>query len=1480
LIVPSLELAQSIGRCAANFTDQPPVMIHCTCPHCRTPYDLEDELAGQKLRCATCSKAFLWSVPLKKSVPVGETPAPSQSGGGFGTFLLSVAVLGGIGFAGFKYLPWQGLLDGVGKKAGVVAKHKVPSGPPAERAANYEEALVRAKQTGKDIVVLQRGSDWNPLGESLYREVWLTDDFAHELGDKFILVAVDNPEVVGGRAVYGQCTAVKCGITGLSDIQIGSAAPLNLAKLTDAAAPMPPSEVTAVTSEGGATFTRRADGAWVASGANPGQDTLKVTLKVAQGGNVLRLDFPTDPSLPGEGPGRASNGNFAICEVESPQKFVAAWGSATEGRWGAWQAIDGIADKPDNLWNPSAHLHQRRTLLLAMGSKLPAGSEFTFTINSRSQWGQHVPGCLRAAVVPDETLASDIAAVSKAQLEQAKNEKFSWWDRTFCPRIALMDSKGRAVACENKPRLGLTAETMSNRVKQLREVREKRDALWARAENAQGPEKAELLRKSLDLLGFANWQGNEDCYKFVHEQIRAADPKDESGAVRWLGFSNDVKGGIPWTEPNWAKALDKKDLADADYQEALARIDKELKDPRNRVLDHERIQRMMIAKFHVYKRWPKHEDQMFEVQREIAAFDPDTFWGIGATGFIAMHKRSPIPMLTYGWAPGQMKPGVNTWNMTDTPYFFDHAGSYKFRLSHAGGKDVVKVKRIALLDGAKVLAEARPEADLGPAQKSLEVNLDFKDWHADHKVVLRAEIEAREGQTDNSGNFGIEPELLGPTGAGRVEQLDISALYDKLGATLTAEAAQGAAGIEKVLMDSTLQASLARYELIRTCSVSKVADIAGRPGGVAFLRQLFADRAWMESLLASDPADLPQSLENLFLLSQYTTDLGESLPQRVATALAMVWGKGNQYRLVDRYRDVLRAWHEGLLHASFEKLTVREMRWAVPTYGSAKDYQFLLDERQTTIGGYLGACWAIAYIDPNVYGDSVQGWAYIAPWTHYYGTGTGNRPFPAHRLVGGVCGTLSGYGSAVTQVHGVPSTTVGQPGHCAYVVRVGNDWPIGNCVSGPEVTGFTAPGWDGTGYGTAARLYEPVQADREAFMRAERITWLGRLKAANWQAAYELAIAAQPTNYTVWLEYIKAMEAAKDVTAQTWLDVGHRAARALAVCNEAGWALTMRCFDKALPGMTPTQRMEELLNINRDLRQDKWTRPLAYQINNVLNWQADRIGDPALAVAYFGKLLFTHYSQNPNNNWIFGNVLAWGANRFAGNPATAPLYIKELAAFFRSQGNGVDKSMLSNAIVTGIRKASEAGDLESYRLWSQMAAQMLSPVKPGDIHLNDAQAAAFPAYQSFPGQLLSKDGMLRTSSACEYDRPLSYAQLLSGGIGGWFDTNGEEKPWAEVQLPGDATLTGVVLVNRYEYNPSQEEFQWAAPIKLSVSTDGKAWTDLGVINKAEPVFRIDLQTRNVRARYVRIERIAEPGKPASKGRFHFRNFLVYGQKLY
>lgn len=1495
------------------------------------------------------------------------------------------------------------------------------------RAESYEEALAQAKSTGSDIVVFQRGSDWNRLGEMLYNDVWMKDMFVRALGGGFILLAVDYPEMEGSTALRGPFTP-EDGVQ-LPDTE--SPAPVlsaarRIARLVDDEAPMPSNEVSMVESPGGTVFRQRLDSAWLAEGKNPPQEILTLKLRATRGGDVLRFDFPTDPSLPGRGPGRAGNGNFVLTEVEvsrdgKPVKIASAWSST--GGSDAEFVFDGISDKKDKHWSGDGHHHVRRTLLLGLPEAVESGAELTVRLFCRSPWGWHMPGCLRAAVVGDLQMKADLAGAVEELKRQAKNRNFSWWDRTHCPRIALMDSEGRAVACENNPRLGLTPATLAALVRKLRDKRVQRDALWARADAATGPARAELLRQSLDVLGFANWMGNDDCYKFIHERIRAADPQDESGAVRWLMFGGDPRDGLQWAEPSWSKALEKPNPTDEDFREALARVDKELNDPRNRVLDHERVQRIMVGKYLVYSRWPKHEEERFEVQREIAAFDRDTFWGIGARGELGLHYRTPVPMLMYGWAAHQVRPGLNAWDMGDTAYFFDHSGPYKVRLNHSGGKDGLKIRRVALLDGPAVLAEARPERTLCSSNRTVEADLALRKWRADRRLVLRVEAETAGNLTDVDGSFDVEPQLLPAPSPSRLAGADrkldaaqIKGMQSKLGEEILARAAQGAEGVHAVVTTPELQRNLTRCTLLRLCGQERVERILGEKGGLHFLQAFLADVKWMESFLASDAADWPQALENLFLLSRYGGDLDKPLNQRMATALALQWGKESRYRLVDRFRQMQQALADGLLHVSFERLDVRALRWAIPNYGTAADFKFLLDDRQTPLRDYLGAHGGVRYVSFNVYGVSVQdGWNYIGPWAHVYGNGMGNRPFPAHKRVGGVCGTVSTYGSAAAQVHGIPSGAIGQPGHCAYVVRVGREWPVGNSVTWPSDA--HSPGWDGTGYPTLHRLYEPVSQDRERYMAAIRLGWLAQLQAdrvkgrvrlvpglqyqiyrkkaggafpdfarltpiqtgtcatidlsaikpvppsdfavawegqidvdregpvlfglhsdegsqvlvdgqvvvsansdrkekaivltagphvlrveyyqaggalnlnvsldgmlpaaaTDWRETYDHAVAAQPSNYGIWLDYVKRLETVDGLPATTWSELGLRAARSLAVCNEAGWAMTRRCLEKAMPRLNTDERVRLLLACNRALTQERSIKMEGFPYDGLLNWQADAIGEPARAIQFYGELLAIHHSAKPDCNWVFGNVLNWGVNRFASNTNTSPDYAKAMASFFNSGNGAVERNQLLATLVTGIRKSSEIGNLVSFRLWTGMATQMLPALVPSDVHLKPEQAAAFPTFAPFPGDLLSKDGMLQTSSANPDDKPLSYRQLLTGGFGGWFETDKDDQPYAQVRLAGEAALTGIVLVNRYEYPPTHEASQRTVPLKVSVSMDGTTWTEVASFDKPEAVFRVDLRGRELHARYIQAERLPKPGETRPIERFHLRGFLVYGVKLY
>lgn len=625
----------------------------------------------------------------------------------------------------------------------------------AERAGTYLEALARARGAGKDIVVFQRGSDWNRLGERLLADVWNQRAFAEALGPNAVLVVVDHPQVAGNPPVQGECLDHAEPPAPTST----DSAPHRLRALVAVETPFPPNEIVSVRSAGGATFTRQADESFLAAGANPSHDTLTIQIKARKGGKVLRLDFPLHESLPGRGPGRASNGNFAISEVEMagpggvPIRLAAAWASATEGSSGPWQAVDGISDRGDNLWNPAANQHQVRTLLLTLEKAMAAGAEATVRLICRSRWGQHVPGCLRASLSGDAGIAAAIERVGGAERERVHNAGFTWRGATI-PRIAVLDSEGRPIASEDRPRRELTPASLAVRIRQMQALRARRDALWAQAEKARGPRKAELLMQSLQVLGLGGSPGHGNCYQFVQNEMRKADPGDESGCIRWLQFQPDPRSTPELVNAAYRLATEKK------YPEAIALLDRELAHPGNRRLDHDQIQRILIGKYHVYRRWPGHEEQRLEVLRAIVALDATTYLGRGAQGYLAMFFKTPTPVaITYGWNAAQVQSGPHTWNLTlDAGKYFDHAGPYCFRILHHGGKDVLKIHRVALLDGTTVLTEAAPKTDLVPGGK-VEIRLHLKEWKPGAVMVLRLEVEAGDGKTDVSGRFEVDPLL-------------------------------------------------------------------------------------------------------------------------------------------------------------------------------------------------------------------------------------------------------------------------------------------------------------------------------------------------------------------------------------------------------------------------------------------------------------------------------------------------------------------------------------------------------------------------------------------------------------------------------------------------------------------------------------------------------------------------------------------------
>lgn len=301
--------------------------------------------------------------------------------------------------------------------------------------------------------------------------------------------------------------------------------------------------------------------------------------------------------------------------------------------------------------------------------------------------------------------------------------------------------------------------------------------------------------------------------------------------------------------------------------------------------------------------------------------------------------------------------------------------------------------------------------------------------------------------------------------------------------------ASGAAPIEKyiqLMRDENFINTLTRWKVLSQIGEEKLQVIAGRPNGTEFLGHFLNDSEWLSKFLCSGSVDRPgRALELLYLIWNQDAEKrceNESIFQNLATACALN-GTDDDYETVQFYRVYQKHYDQGLLHTSFDTLSPEEMRFLVtPDKVSPKSLEYMISQHNTPAGTYGGTCWYAAYRLNNAFGESIHGPNYYKPWDHVY------ERHENTRKVGGVCGSLSHYGSAAAKAAGIPSTPGGQPGHCAYMVRsLDGVWRIHYYVDFPTGTHFAY--WGLWTY-SSMPLMEAIFADQERHTESNRCLWL------------------------------------------------------------------------------------------------------------------------------------------------------------------------------------------------------------------------------------------------------------------------------------------------------------------------------------------------------------------------------------------------------
>jgi hypothetical protein len=171
-----------------------------------------------------------------------------------------------------------------------------------------------------------------------------------------------------------------------------------------------PLQVSRAESRGGAVLKRQPDGSLVASGKNPTPDTYFVTARSKLSKiTAIRLEVLTDPSLPGQGPGRAPNGNFVLNEFVVgvlggggpgfPARVPLQNASADFSQEG-YPVANAIDGKPQTGWAVVPQVGQPHTAFFELKAPLsnPSGALFVVSMLQQYPGKEHNIGRFRLSV--------------------------------------------------------------------------------------------------------------------------------------------------------------------------------------------------------------------------------------------------------------------------------------------------------------------------------------------------------------------------------------------------------------------------------------------------------------------------------------------------------------------------------------------------------------------------------------------------------------------------------------------------------------------------------------------------------------------------------------------------------------------------------------------------------------------------------------------------------------------------------------------------------------------------------------------------------------------------------------------------------------------------------------------------------------------------------------------------------------------------
>lgn len=625
-----------------------------------------------------------------------------------------------------------------------------------------------------------------------------------------------------------------------------------------------------------------------------------------------------------------------------------------------------------------------------------------------------------------------------------------------------------------------------------------------------------------------------------------------------------------------------------------------------------------------------------------------------------------------------------------------------------------------------------------------------------------------------------------------------------------------------------------------------------------FVEGLLDSKDRLADFMLSGPCEDPAKGLRI-LASLWKADpqgLADRHEQTTAAAVALTFAMKNwpEDKAFDRYAYFRDSRKAGQLHPSFDSLETWEKRFVVSAGGNGgfndvggwgnDSLVWLRDNVKLPVSDYTGACWQAPYKSDSPFGDTIQGPNYYAPFSNI---------IHAKRVrdVGGVCGSLSHYGANAARANGIPAITMGEPGHCAYAVRVSRgNWQPAYTLSWQR--GLHTSLWGRTW--TQLVIQEAAFDNKAAYDRCLAHLWQARaLKEKNpdlAEAAYAAALEAQPLNVPAWIESVDFLRDVRKPKPEAWAVIGRSIATKLSAYPESAWDVFSRILTPALAALADDAKLDFLMTYHTAIAKEDG--PVMWQFDDALETQSKALGgDTARQLAFFEKVLAI---QSASKSW-FAPTIAWGQKKFSADPASSNAYFAVLGRVFSSVDPGSNEAGLRAALGPAILAAEAANNVEAFQALGRAGASLRKPNKV--------------VVEPFPGDLLSSGGLMKPSTTSQWDHPENHWGVLEED-GGFFHTAAEVKPNVVVRLGKLGDVSGIVVLGTdYGYYGGR-----ALPLKVSVSEDGTTWTEVFRTTDPKGPWRIPLEGKATRVQFVKAERDDERREV-----FHLAGVRVYGRRL-